>query len=80
LLGDYTGPGTTYGAEALADRALSSCTRFDLALGDRPSAVILVLEKRTTRMSKKHLQLAVLNTIHQQSSTDTGIGTKLIFV
>jgi hypothetical protein len=40
-------------------------TRFDLTLGNRPSAVIRVLEKRPTRMSKKHLQLAVLNPIHQ---------------
>ena len=45
---------------------------FDLALGNRPSAVVLVLEIRATRMSKKHLQLAIVDAIHQQASTDTG--------
>src|SRR5262249_18066974 len=44
---------------------------FHFALGNRPSAFVLVLEKGTTGMSKQHLQLAIVEAIHQQSSTDT---------
>ncbi len=46
--------------------------RLDLALGNRPGAVVLVLEKRAAGMGKEHLQLAIVNAIHQQSGADTG--------
>src|ERR1019366_6573390 len=36
-------------------------TWLDLALGNRPSAVILVLEIGATRMGKEHLQFAIVN-------------------
>src|ERR1035438_6102301 len=45
---------------------------LDLALGNRPSQFVLVLEIGTTRMGKEHLQLAIVNAIHQQTSADTG--------
>ena len=47
-------------------------TRYDLTLGNRPSAVILVLEKWTTGMGQKHLQLAISKSVHQESCTDSG--------
>jgi hypothetical protein len=47
-------------------------TWLDFALGNRPSAVVLFLEKWTTRMCKKHLQPAIVKAVHQQSSADTG--------
>jgi hypothetical protein len=48
--------------------------RLNLALGNRPNAVVLVLEIGTARMGKKHLQLAIVNAVHQQTGTDTGHG------
>jgi len=48
--------------------------RLDLALGDCPGQFVLILEIGTARMGEKHLQLAIVNAIHQKSGADTGHG------
>jgi len=53
-------------SELAPRHVLASLARFDLALGDRPRAIVAALPERAAWMNEQDLRLAVDRSIEQQ--------------